>query len=406
MINRSEIMDFAREFGLDPNVVEKDYALGWLLAGISQQMELGTNWVFKGGTCLKKCFFETFRFSEDLDFTLKDPVHLNESFLLRAFKDVTAWVYEASGIEMPEDMLRFEIFTNVRGTTSAQGRISYRGPMQRGSDLPRIKLDLTADEILVQSPVMLEVHHPYSDKPSNGIHIQCYRFEEVFAEKIRALGERERPRDLYDVVHPYRHESFNPDRRILLTTLEKKCQFKGIQVPTVLLLNSKPERLELESEWSSMLAHQLPFLPPFRQFWDELPELFEWLYGVTKTPFSRIPTDKGIDTSWRPPAMAQAWHAGVPLEIIRFAAVNRLCVDLGYGGRRRLVEPYSLRRTTDGNLLLFGVKHRTGELRSYRVDRMQGAMVTQTSFFPRYMIELTDPGPISANRVKRRTRTI
>ena len=48
-------MDLAREFGLAPNVVEKDYALGWLLAGISQQKELGSNWVFKGGTCLKKC---------------------------------------------------------------------------------------------------------------------------------------------------------------------------------------------------------------------------------------------------------------------------------------------------------------------------------------------------------------
>jgi predicted nucleotidyltransferase component of viral defense system len=399
-------MDFAREFGLDPNVVEKDYALGWLLAGISQSKELGTNWVFKGGTCLKKCFFETFRFSEDLDFTLKDPAHLSETFLVGAFKEVTAWIYEASGIEMPEDTLRFEVFANVRGTSSAQGRIGYRGPMQRGSDLPRIKLDLTADELLVQSPIMLEVHHPYSDKPPGSIHIQCYTFEEVFAEKVRALGERERPRDLYDVVHLYRHESLNPDRRILLDTLEKKCQFKGIQVPTVLLLNSKPERLELESEWGNMLAHQLPVLPPFKQFWDELPGLFGWLHGASRKVLYQAPMDKEIDASWRPPAMAQAWHAGVPLEIIRFAAVNRLCVDLGYGGRRRLVEPYSLRRTTDGNLLLFGVKHRTGELRSYRVDRMQGAMVTQTSFFPRYMIELTDRGPISANRVERRTRTI
>jgi len=55
VIDRLEIMDLAREFGLAPNVVEKDYALGWLLAGISQQKELGSNWVFKGGTCLKKC---------------------------------------------------------------------------------------------------------------------------------------------------------------------------------------------------------------------------------------------------------------------------------------------------------------------------------------------------------------
>jgi predicted nucleotidyltransferase component of viral defense system len=59
-------MDFAREFGLDPNIVEKDYVLGWLLAGIANNASLKSKWVFKGGPCLKKCYFETYRFSEDL----------------------------------------------------------------------------------------------------------------------------------------------------------------------------------------------------------------------------------------------------------------------------------------------------------------------------------------------------
>jgi len=74
-------MDFARELGLDPNIVEKDYLLGWLLAGISSHPALKSDSIFKGGTCLKKCFFETYRFSEDLDFTIKNPKHLNQEFL-------------------------------------------------------------------------------------------------------------------------------------------------------------------------------------------------------------------------------------------------------------------------------------------------------------------------------------
>ncbi len=85
MISRDEVLEFAREFQLAANVVEKDYALGWLLAGISNHRELSDTWVFKGGTCLKKCFFETYRFSEDLDFTLRDPAHLDEAFLSRVF---------------------------------------------------------------------------------------------------------------------------------------------------------------------------------------------------------------------------------------------------------------------------------------------------------------------------------
>ena len=54
MIDREEIRELAREFQLDPNVVEKDYALGWLLAGLAAHPALADNWIFKGGTCLKK----------------------------------------------------------------------------------------------------------------------------------------------------------------------------------------------------------------------------------------------------------------------------------------------------------------------------------------------------------------
>ena len=56
VIDRQEIMEFAREMSLDPTVIEKDYILGWLLAGISNHMAFGQEWVFKGGTCLKNYF--------------------------------------------------------------------------------------------------------------------------------------------------------------------------------------------------------------------------------------------------------------------------------------------------------------------------------------------------------------
>jgi hypothetical protein len=65
MIDRREILEAASSFSLLPNVVEKDYVLGWILAGIDAHEELAESWVFKGGTCLKKCYFETYRFSED-----------------------------------------------------------------------------------------------------------------------------------------------------------------------------------------------------------------------------------------------------------------------------------------------------------------------------------------------------
>ena len=400
-------MEFAREFGLAPNVVEKDYVLGWLLAGISSHAELGASWVFKGGTCLKKCYFETYRFSEDLDFTLPDAGLLDAARLVQIFNEIADWVYEQAGIECPRDTIRFEVYRNKRDGLSAEGRVGYRGPMQRRGDSPRIKLDLTSDEVLVLEPTIREVHHPYSDRPDGGIQVQCYSYEEVFAEKVRALAERERPRDLYDVVHLYRHERERPDRASMLRTLEQKCAFKGIEVPTMSALEGRPERAELESEWANMLAHQLPALPPFLQFWGELPAVFNWLHGVIEQVVPQsIPAMGGaLDETWRPPPMGQAWHANVPLEIIRFAAANHLCVNLTYQGGQRLIEPYSLRRTQEGNLLLHAVKHHTGEPRSYRVDRIQGAEATQEPFVPRYAIEFSISGPLSAPVTARRSHT-
>ncbi|MCG8554149.1 MAG: nucleotidyl transferase AbiEii/AbiGii toxin family protein [Proteobacteria bacterium] len=63
MIPKAAVLERARIQGLQATTVEKDYVLGWVLWAITED-EVLNRWVFKGGTCLKKCFFETYRFSE------------------------------------------------------------------------------------------------------------------------------------------------------------------------------------------------------------------------------------------------------------------------------------------------------------------------------------------------------
>jgi len=412
VISKQEIIALAAQLQLQAHVVEKDYALGWFLAGISAHPVVGTHWVFKGGTCLKKCYFETYRFSEDLDFTLQDPDHLDADFLAGVFDEVAEWVYVACGLELPPEARKFDVFTNPRGTQSAQGRVGYRGPLGRAGDPPRIKLDLAADEVLVLTPVQRPVHHPYTDRPAEGIRVLSYSFEEVFAEKMRALAERQRPRDLYDVVHLYRRQDLQPDRAVVRSTLARKCEFKGIAMPTFAALSHRPERAAIEVEWEQMLAHQLPTCPPFQEFWQELSEVFEWLHETIAVPtLAAVPTAAFgrdvLDTTWRLPPMVQPWGAGAgSLETIRFAAANRLCVQLDYtkvNGERTspTIEPYSVRRTSAGHLLLFGVKADTGESRSYRLDRVIAAKVTRQAFKPRYVVELTASGPLAAPALER-----
>ena len=253
MIDAREVLDRAAELSLDPSVVEKDYVLGWLLAGIDHHASIGGSWVFKGGTCLKKVHFETYRFSEDLDFTLIDSDQLDEAFLKSAFAGIAAWIYEQCGVEIPADQIRFETYANKRGGRSAQGRVYYRGPLRRRSSLTRVKLDLTVDEVVVLEPTRFRIVHPYSDDPPEGIRIRCYPYTEVFAEKVRALGERCRPRDLYDVINLFRREEALQLATSIHEIHARKCAYKGITATTLAMVES--HRSEIESDWKAMLGH-------------------------------------------------------------------------------------------------------------------------------------------------------
>ena len=159
--------------------------------------------------------------------------------------------------------------------------------------------------------------------------------------------------------------------------------------------------------WADMLGHQLPVLPPLNDFWDALPEIFRWMLGGAEMPQrAQIRHGAGeVAIIGRVLPMAIPVRSRSMLEIIRFAAANYLCVDLTYDGSVRRIEPYSLRQTSEGNYVLHAIRSESGEPRSYRVDRMQGATVTSQVFSPRYDVELTSTGPLSVAPAAARPRT-
>ncbi len=68
MIKPGEIQQKAREAGVRDQQIEKDYILSWITKGIARNEKLSKLIVLKGGTVLKKFYFEDYRYSEDLDF--------------------------------------------------------------------------------------------------------------------------------------------------------------------------------------------------------------------------------------------------------------------------------------------------------------------------------------------------
>ncbi len=395
MIGHEEIKNLVTEWNIREDVIEKDYVIGWVLWGIGQDNDLKDKWIFKGGTCLKKCYLETYRFSEDLDFTLLPDAPISPDDVLSILNRILERVAEESGINFsvkPPQLKQqkdFPLYT--------EGRIYYQGP--RNAPTPsRIKLDLSAAEKVIRPPVLRQIaHNAYSDKLPEPAQVLCYSLEEIFAEKIRAMGERGFPRDLYDIVFLFRNGYFQSNPELIKSVLVSKCESKNVPPPTLERIKNFPSLNELRTEWSNMLAHQLPKLPEFEEFFNELPKLFDWLERkYTPKTLQTIPAGRNEEIGWRPPIGAFSWNLGIPLESIRFAAVNHLCIALGYKGTIRIVEPYSLRRTKENNLLLYAIKVDTRELRSYRVDRIKSIEVTDKAFQPVYQIEFSPLGDIYA----------
>ena len=121
MIGRIELNDRVREWGLREDVVEKDYIIGWLLWGIGSSQSLSTSWAFKGGTCLKKCYLETYRFSEDLDFTVLPGGLIGPEEVNTALQNVFQRVYDQAGIDFRE---RSPVVRPRPDGNSVEGRVS------------------------------------------------------------------------------------------------------------------------------------------------------------------------------------------------------------------------------------------------------------------------------------------
>ena len=399
MISRAAILERAAEWQLTPTVVEKDYVLGWLLAGLSQHPATGETWVFKGGTCLKKCVLETYRFSEDLDFTLRPHAVYDADVLALMLAEVTTQVTDASGIQFPPGELRVRSRKNRAGDETFEASIGYIGPLAFQGP-PKIRLDLTKHEPVLRPVELRTVFHPYPDKLPADLRVRTYAIGELVAEKTRALCERTRPRDLYDVVLLGADTLAALDAGELRIIAREKFAVKSLTLPSVADVCRMAEQdEELRSEWENMLGHQLPATPSLDDFLRRLPEAIRWLDERAETAkpsraaMRALPLKTG-ETRVAPRGI-YTWGVGVPLEAVRYAGASHLVVEFYYRNAIRRVEPYSLRRPKTGNLLLYAHEQtkngaRTDDIRAYKIAHMSAVRVTAESFTPRYAIDLTE----------------
>jgi uncharacterized protein len=253
MIKPGEIQQKANAVGVRDQQIEKDYILSWILFGISKHEQLSKTIVFKGGTVLKKVYFEDYRFSEDLDFTLLNAEISNEQ--------IFAWFKEVFEIIKDEVNIPLEIIDkNEHEDGGINFYISYIGPLGGQGNNKRVKVDISRSEQLVFEPIMNDVFIGYSDLEEH--QLLCYPLEEVLVEKMRSVMQRMQARDFYDIW--YLLEEHEMDVDFYVSEFEAKCKSKD------LLHTDFPKKLDerlpqYKGRWKSSMSEQIKDLPDFDQ---------------------------------------------------------------------------------------------------------------------------------------------
>ncbi len=234
MIEKQEIFRIANEKQLDPTVIERDYALGWALWGISQNSDLSKVLIFKGGTSLKKCYFPDYRFSEDLDFTVAPGEKISEQALIKNLKIICENIMSKSNIQFLTEKTTVKTTRTIAGEEAYKGTIYFIGPRGDQRNPLRIKFDITHFEIIVQTLQKKEIIHPYSDANECLCKILTYNIDEIIAEKMRALLQRTRPRDYYDIWYILKNIQKSVSSKEVRRIFKEKAQFKKVPFDDIL----------------------------------------------------------------------------------------------------------------------------------------------------------------------------
>lgn len=255
MIPQAELQKIANKKKVRDKQIEKDYILSWILHGISEESFLKNNLVFKGGTALKKFYFQDYRFSEDLDFTLVDNSIAPEE-IIDKFKQAFLFIKQKSNISL--EIKSYELSKHG----DLHFFIDYVGPLKGRIGSRDLKVDVTYNETVINETQLGSMFCEYSDLLNTKTILPVYSLKEVFIEKLCALIDRTQPRDLYDLWHLL--ESRNIVIEEEWDNFLQKAKSKNIKEPNILKTLGNKEAT-LEKMWDKFLAHQMHDLPHFEE---------------------------------------------------------------------------------------------------------------------------------------------
>ena len=268
---------WARAHGNPPFwVVEKDYALSYLLGGIARVKVLRDGLILKGATALKKMYFGDYRFSEDLDFSTPQgtPIHDVDEAIGQAIREMERLLQERGPFRVQVERLTLRE-PHPGGQDAFIVRVQF--PAHREA-LCRLKVEITRDEVVLLPPQWRALHHGFPEDVE--AELLCYPLEEIVAEKLRALlqsharlrqrgwGASRVCRDYYDLWRILSGIALQRD--LLPSLVAQKCAHRGVSFDSPMDFFAPALLQVARDEWERQLCPFVPDCPDVERVLAEL----------------------------------------------------------------------------------------------------------------------------------------
>lgn len=283
---RIRLQEARKRTGLPWEVIERDYLLSWILAGVGQVDSLRETLVFKGGTALKKCYFGDYRFSEDLDFSGAGDVPTGD-----AMEDAVQKACEAAA-KLLDEYAPVEIvcerYTEKDPHPGGQEAFTIRArfPWQKQPHT-RVIIETAVDEKILKPVQERKIIHEYGEPFDTQVRV--YALEEIVAEKLRAILQhiekleergwsRSRARDYYDLWRILGAYKDQMDFSDFTPFLMEKCAVRSVAFKSPEDFFQTTMLAYVEKTWEQWLGPLVPGLPTFKTVIGELrPQIAEFV---------------------------------------------------------------------------------------------------------------------------------